>query len=280
MVTSNNSPSKSFKLLFWNILCDQYAYYWKTAPQIELKYKQWKYRQELFKKLLSDSSTISDCYCFVEVDKQNDLLAILNSIENTNQYKCIYSPRPNTPLGQCIIFNQKKFTLIETFQYNLTNDPKLNFALVACLKDICQGYSIGILVTHLTAWEKHEDKRISQVKTMLSSIAKDKRYETYAIDKFIICGDYNASPSADCVKLMSENYKSVFELKKDLHTIVIDTIDEGIKKLYFDYIFYSGSLTVLNKAMPVEYLDFSKGIPNENFPSDHIYLSCEIGVDN
>lgn len=278
MVSINNPSLNSFKLMFWNLLCDEYAAYWKTAPKVELQYKKWDYRRKLFEKILLDSSTISDCYCFVEVDKQKDILEILNTIQNGRQYNCVYSPRPQTPLGQCIIFDENKFQLINQFQYYLTNDKKLNFALGVCLKDISQGYSIAVLVTHLTAWEKHEDKRIMQVKKMLASIAKDDRFKKHNIDKFIICGDYNASPDATCVNLMDKEYKSVFGFEKDVHTIVIDTVDEGLKKLYFDYIFYNKNLTVLNKKMPSEYLDYNKGIPNETFPSDHLYLSCEFGV--
>ena len=33
------SMNTSYKLLFWNILCNEYSYGWKTSPKKELKYK-------------------------------------------------------------------------------------------------------------------------------------------------------------------------------------------------------------------------------------------------
>ena len=35
----NINKPQNYKLLFWNLLCDEYSYDWKTAPKIELKYK-------------------------------------------------------------------------------------------------------------------------------------------------------------------------------------------------------------------------------------------------
>ena len=32
--------------------------------------------------------------------------------------------------------------------------------------------------------------------------------------------------------------------------------------------------------MPINFLDFEKGLPNENFPSDHIYLFTEFQFNN
>ena len=63
-------PMMTYKILFWNVLCDQCSYDWKTAPKIELKYKVWEYRSKLFQSLFNDKKTSSDIYCFVEVDKQ------------------------------------------------------------------------------------------------------------------------------------------------------------------------------------------------------------------
>ena len=50
---------------------------------------------------------------------------------------------------------------------------------------------------------------------------------------------------------------------------------KGFKKLKFDYIFLSDNIEIKNKILPINFLDFEKGLPNENFPSDHIYLFME-----
>ena len=57
--------------------------------------------------------------------------------------------------------------------------------------------------------------------------------------------------------------------------MVIDTVDEGLKKLKYDYIFVNNNIEIINKILPINFLDFEKGLPNENFPSDHIYLFTE-----
>ena len=35
------------------------------------------------------------------------------------------------------------------------------------------------------------------------------------------------------------------------------------------------NIEIVNKILPVQFLDFEKGLPNENFPSDHLYLFTE-----
>jgi mRNA deadenylase 3'-5' endonuclease subunit Ccr4 len=52
-----------------------------------------------------------------------------------------------------------------------------------------------------------------------------------------------------------------------------------MKKLKFDYIFISGNINIVNKFMPIDYLNFEKGMPNENFPSDHIFLQTEFNLN-
>ena len=82
--------------------------------------------------------------------------------------------------------------------------------------------------------------------------------------------------------MIENGFKSVFEEEeKDINkfTMVIDTMDEGMKKLKFDYIFISGNINIVNKFMPIDYLNFEKGMPNENFPSDHIFLQTEFNLN-
>ena len=54
----------SYKLLFLNLLCDEYSYDWKNAPNIELKYKVWEYRLKLFDQIFSIKDNIFDLYYF------------------------------------------------------------------------------------------------------------------------------------------------------------------------------------------------------------------------
>ena len=274
----------NYKLLFWNILCDEYSYDWKTAPNIELKYKVWEYRLKLFNQIFSIKGNISDLYCFVEVDKQDDIYLMLNNIIGQKIYEPVYFPRPNTPLGIMLVYNRYKFTLINSYRYLLGNNVKQNFALVTLLQEMFSPFNtFCLIITHLTAWDKNEHIRVKQVNNLFDNIKKDNNLKNLKISKFILCGDFNTGPESECVKIMIENgFKSVFEEEeKDINkfTMVIDTMDEGMKKLKFDYIFISGNINIVNKFMPIDYLNFEKGMPNENFPSDHIFLQTEFNLN-
>ena len=275
----------NYKLLFWNILCDEYSYDWKTAPNIELKYKIWDYRVKLFSQLLSIKDNISDLYCFVEVDKQDDLYMMLNNIVGQKLYDSVYFQRPNTPLGIMLVYNRYKFNLIKNYRYLLGNNVKQNSALVALLQEMFYPFNIFcLIITHLTAWDKNEQIRIKQVNNLINNLKNDNNLKKLKISKYILCGDFNTGPESECVKIMIENgFKSIFENEEkdnNKFTMVIDTMDEGIKKLKFDYIFISDNINIINKIMPIEYLNFEKGIPNENFPSDHIFLQTEFNLNN
>ena len=275
----------NYKLLFWNILCDEYSYDWKTAPNIELKYKIWDYRVKLFSQILSIKDNISDLYCFVEVDKQDDLYMMLNNIVGQKLYDSVYFQRPNTPLGIMLVYNRYKFNLIKNYRYLLGNNVKQNFALVALLQEMFYPFNIFcLIITHLTAWDKNEQIRVNQVNNLFNNLKNDNNLKKLKISKYILCGDFNTGPESECVKIMIENgFKSIFENEEkdnNKFTMVIDTMDEGIKKLKFDYIFISDNINIINKIMPIEYLNFEKGIPNENFPSDHIYLQTEFNLNN
>ena len=275
----------NYKLLFWNILCDEYSYDWKTAPNIELKYKIWDYRVKLFSQILSIKDNISDLYCFVEVDKQDDIYMMLNNIVGQKLFESVYFQRPNTPLGIMLVYNRYKFNLIKNYRYLLGNNVKQNFALVALLQEMFYPFNIFcLIITHLTAWDKNEQIRVNQVNNLFNNLKNDNNLKKLKISKYILCGDFNTGPESECVKIMIENgFKSIFENEEkdnNKFTMVIDTMDEGIKKLKFDYIFISDNINIIKKIMPIEYLNFEKGIPNENFPSDHIYLQTEFNLNN
>ena len=283
--TSNIPSNNSYKLLFWNLLCNEYSYDRKTSPKIELKYKVWEYRSKLFTQIFSNKSILSDIYCFVEVDKQDDIYIMLNAIVNQKLFDTVYYPRPSTPLGIMLLYNRAKFKLIKSYKYYLGLNINQNFALVAILQEnFFPNNFFAVIITHLTAFDKNEKARIKQVNKLFYNLANDTLMKQYKINKIIICGDLNTNPDSECVKqILDNNFKSVFDLnnKEDNnYTIVIDTIDEGLKKLKFDYIFISDNINIKNKILPINFLDFEKGLPNENFPSDHIYLFTEFQFNN
>ena len=280
--TSSNSviTNNSYKLLFWNLLCNEYSFDWKTSPKIELKYKVWEYRSKLFLNLFSNKAIISDLYCFVEVDKQDDIYLMLNNIVNQKLFETVFFQRPSTPLGIMLLYNRVKFKLIKSYKYYLGTNINQNFALVALMQEnIFPNNFFVIIITHLIARDKNEKARIKQINKLFYNLSNDTLIKNLKINKIILCGDLNTNPDSECVNIiLKNNFKSVFDIsnkENDNYTIVIDTIDEGLKKLKFDYIFISDNINIKNKIIPLNFLDFEKGLPNENFPSDHIYLFTE-----
>ena len=280
--TSSNSviTNNSYKLLFWNLLCNEYSFDWKTSPKIELKYKVWEYRSKLFLNLFSNKAIISDLYCFVEVDKQDDIYLMLNNIVNQKLFETVFFQRPSTPLGIMLLYNRVKFKLIKSYKYYLGTNINQNFALVALMQEnFFPNNFFVIIITHLIARDKNEKARIKQINKLFYNLSNDTLIKNLKINKIILCGDLNTNPDSECVNIiLKNNFKSVFDIsnkENDNYTIVIDTIDEGLKKLKFDYIFISDNINIKNKIIPLNFLDFEKGLPNENFPSDHIYLFTE-----
>lgn len=277
--SQNAEQNSNYKLLFWNLLCDEYSYDWKTSPKLELKYKIWEYRSKLFEKILSEKKNICDLYCFVEVDKQDDFYLMLNNIAKQKLYESIYFPRKNTPLGIMLIYNRYKFKVINTYKYLLANSESKSFALCAILQENAQPYNIFcVIITHLIAWDKNEHIRVKQVYNLFNNIKNDKNLYNLKVNKYILCGDFNANPENECVNIIMNNcFKSVFDYDKNdqNYTIVIDTLDEGLKKLKYDYIFTTDNIKVCDKYLPVQYLDFENGMPNQNFPSDHLFLKFD-----
>jgi hypothetical protein len=181
-----------------------------------------------------------------------------------------------------LLYNRTKFKIINSYKYLLGNFVNQNFALVSILQELSYPYNIFVvLVTHLTAWEKNENARIKQINKLFYSMANDKNLKNLKINKIIICGDLNTNPSSNCIKqIVNNKFNSVFDISEESkddgnYTMVIDTVDEGLKKLKFDYIFVNNNIEIINKILPTNFLDFEKGLPNENFPSDHIYLFIE-----
>jgi len=141
-----------------------------------------------------------------------------------------------------------------------------------------------VLITHLIARDKNEKTRIKQINKLFYNLYNDNTLKNLKINKIIFCGDLNTNPDSECIDIiLKNNFKSVFDISNindNNYTIVIDTIDEGFKKLKFDYIFITDNIEIKNKILPINFLDFERGLPNENFPSDHIYLFTEFQFIN
>ena len=203
---------------------------------------------------------------------------MLNNIVNQKLFDSIFFPRLSTPLGIMLLYNRTKFKVINSYKYLLGNSANKNFALVAILQENFYPYNyFVVLITHLTALEKNENTRIKQVNKLFYNMSNDNNLKNLETNKIIICGDLNTNPNINCIKqIINNKFNSIFDISKENendgnYTMIIDTVDEGLKKLKYDYIFVNNNIEIINKLLPINFLDFEKGLPNENFPSDHIY---------
>ena len=86
-----------------------------------------EYRSQLFTQIFSNKNIISDIYCFVEVDKQDNIYIMLNNIVNLKLFDSIFFPRTSTPLGIMLSYNRTKFKVINSYKYLLGNSANQNF---------------------------------------------------------------------------------------------------------------------------------------------------------
>ena len=104
-----------------------------------------------------------------------------------------------------------------------------------------------------------------------------------------IVGDFNAEPNYSCTVKFLENKnicaKSLFNLN-EIDFITIKLRDKLYRRV-IDYIFYIGKnkdnidneLGVLKTEKAEPTLDEKVGLPNDVFPSDHLYLKGEVELN-
>jgi mRNA deadenylase 3'-5' endonuclease subunit Ccr4 len=139
-----------------------------------------------------------------------------------------------------------------------------------------------VLVVHLTAKAEKENIRLFQMDHIIRYIEKNLlgKYPIFFL------GDFNAEPTYPSMVKFFENKnicpKSLFDLKElDFTTIKLRDV---LYRRVIDYIFFipknkddiDKELKILSveKAKPV--LDEKIGLPNDIFPSEHLFLKAKV----
>jgi len=262
--------TNKFTLMQWNILAKIYATN-ESFPNVNENYLKWEYRNKLILNILSTENP--DIFCLEEV---NDFELVKNDILNklNNKYEIIFEIRNDNVIGNIIALNKELFKLINYTKINLMkseNDDNPQICLIANIQYIKTNKEFFIICTHLKAKKIYENERIIQMKTIIDYLNKNN------IKNFIFCGDFNTEPNSDVIKLIS-NYSEGIESCFDYDELKYTTykIRKTNEIRIIDYIFYQKKFfNKINcyKAKPT--INEKIGLPNEIFPSDHLYLKTE-----
>ena len=279
----------SLTLMQWNTLSYHLSDK-KAFPYAQDENLKWENRLPLIKKYLEENK--ADIICLEEIGnfEQGFKSDIIDKL--TIKYDIAFGQRSSTTLGinlGCLIgVNKELFTLEKYESIALENEegkPGGQNMVWALILDKKSGNKFIVFVVHLKAKEAFENIRIGQVEHLIKFIEKNflGKYPIF------ILGDFNAEPSYTCMNNLLNNeklnVKSLFDLKKLDYTTI--KLRDKMYKRIIDYILFVSknknnsdnelSIKYAERAKP--YIDESIGLPNDKFPSDHLYLNAEVDLN-
>ena len=287
-MSENNSIT--FTLFQWNtlnkILADK-----KGFPYVSEEILSWKYREPLIHKIIDENK--GDIICLEEVRNEFFKSDILDKC--SIKYDVIFKLRPNKLMGNLIGVNKELFS-IETHENIILEEdggkPGGQNMISAVINDKKTNHKFMIIVVHLKSKDISENTRLFQVIHLMRHIEQNYlgKYPIF------ILGDFNARPKNTCMmKFLGNkniNAVSLFDLDKlDYTTIKKRDI---LYKRVIDYIFFVSKnkddkdgdtccgkeLKIVNveKGKP-DNIDEKIGLPNDVFPSDHLFLKAKVELN-
>ena len=278
----------SFSLMQWNTLSYHLSDK-KAFPYAQDENLKWENRLPLIKKYLEENK--ADIICLEEIGnfEQGFKSDIIDKL--TIKYDIAFGQRSSTTLGinlGCLIGVNKELFTLEKYESIALEDeegkPGGQNMVWALILDKKSGNKFIVFVVHLKAKEAFENIRIGQVEHLIKFIEKNflGKYPIF------ILGDFNAEPSYTCINNLLNNeklnVKSLFDLKKLDYTTI--KLRDKMYKRIIDYILFVSknknnsdnelSIKYAERAKP--YIDESIGLPNDKFPSDHLFLKAEVDL--
>ena len=278
----------SFSLIQWNTLSYHLSDK-KAFPYAQDENLKWENRLPLIKKYLEENK--ADIICLEEIGNfdQGFKSDIIDKL--TIKYDIAFGQRSSTTLGinlGCLIGVNKELFTLEKYESIALEDeegkPGGQNMVWALILDKKSGNKFIVFVVHLKAKEAFENIRIGQVEHLIKFIEKNflGKYPIF------ILGDFNAEPSYTCINNLLNNeklnVKSLFDLKKLDYTTI--KLRDKMYKRIIDYILFVSknknnsdnelSIKYAERAKP--YIDESIGLPNDKFPSDHLFLKAEVDL--
>lgn len=255
LIELENSES-DLTVMTWNTLADQLA---NDFPAVSPEHLTWEYRKNLL--LEGITSYMPDVVCLQEVDHFSDFFQLELSERGYQGWFQKKSGWHND--GLCIFFNVEKIVKIEEICVMF---PQRQFAIGALME--CNGKRFALLTTHLKAKAEFDSVRVEQANILLERLRGIREIP------IILCGDFNSLPGTNAYKVIKENdigLSSVYGVQKELEYTTVK-VRERLQIKTEDYIWQRGF--AIKKLLSIPSLEEigTTGLPNGNYPSDHISL--------
>ena len=281
----SDSESITFTIFQWNTLNRKLSDK-KAFPLVKDKYLQWYHRHSLIKKIIEESK--ADIICLEEVGYFD--LDFKQKIfdECSIKYDLVFGLRKSKSMGNVIGVNKELFS-IEKHENIFLNgeDGKLSGQnmISALINDKKTNNKFLIIVVHLKSNSDYEKARLSQIDHIMKYI-EENHLGKYPI--FII-GDFNAEPNYSCIIQFLENKnisaKSLFDFNELEYTTY--NVKDILYKRILDYILFVGinkedrdkELIVLSAEKGKPTFDEKIGLPNDVYPSDHLFLKTKVELN-
>lgn len=258
----------------------------KAFPYVDDKYLEWDYRHPLLKKIIEENN--SDILCLEEVGFfEEDFKQKMFETYNT-KYDLIYEVRTSKFMGNVIGVNKELFSIEKHDNVILDaqdGKPSGQNAIFALINDKKTNNKFLVIAVHLKAKAENENIRFAQIEHLMKYIEKN-HLGKYPI---FILGDFNAEPTYSCIQKLLENKninaKSLFDFN-ELGFSTIKLRDKLYKRI-IDYIFFvpkekdgkDKEIKILNAEKAKPTIDEKIGLPNNAFPSDHLFLKAKVELN-
>ena len=278
----------SFTLFQWNTLSkhlsDKHSFPYANEENLK-----WENREPLIKSILEENRP--DIICLEEIGNYDSEFKsnILDKL--TIKYDFALgkrkAPTLGINLGSLIGINKDKF-IMEKYENIILEDeegkPGGQNMIWSIIHEKKSGNKFIVIVVHLKAKEPNENIRIGQVNHLMNFIEQNflRKYPIF------ILGDFNAEPTYTCIKNLFSNEKlnckSLFDLTKlDYSTI---KLRDKLYKRIIDYIIFisknedntNNELIIKTTERAKPEIDETIGLPNEKFPSDHLFLKADVDL--
>jgi len=281
----SEAKSTIINLFQWNTLNRQLSDK-KAFPYVDDKYLVWEYRHPLIKKIIEENK--SDIICLEEVGFfDEDFKQKMFDTYNT-KYDLIFEARTSKFMGNILAVNKELFS-IEKHE-NIVLDgpdgkPSGQNMIAALINDKKTNSKFLVIVVHLKAKAENENIRLGQIAHLMKYI-EENHLGKYPI---FILGDFNAEPTYSCILKLLENKninaKSLFDFN-ELGFSTIKLRDKLYKRI-IDYIFFvpkekegkDKELKILKAERAKPAIDEKIGLPNDVFPSDHLFLKAKVELN-
>ena len=296
----------TLKIMTFNILSDAPIWKKKWAHVEKKPFILWDYRKKLIMNILKDNDPDICLLCEVEYEQvlhfskycyKNNYNYVYASTEppKSTETKAGYAnnyTNAKNP-GILIMFKSNKIRIINNYSLDYENgiiryvrdnkmsDDIINYFLKPCVSNIVlfekldddkRFYFVGL---HHYNNPKEEDVKEFEITLLLGKLFYKNSIHNYPI---IICGDFNAVPTSKVYEIITKKNKLNSAYKLFTGSDAKLTVSVPHFKDTLDYIFVNDLCKVINmKLIDEDYL-MKNEIPNENYPSDHMYLVADIEI--